>query len=97
MIYSITHIHYLYQKIYLLSEICLRLEVYTKSEESLAVNTHSGLYQYNRLPFGVKPALEISQQIMDITLFNLQSLAVYPDYVVIVAVIAEELIGRSDI
>uniref|UniRef100_A0A5S6QRB2 Reverse transcriptase domain-containing protein n=1 Tax=Trichuris muris TaxID=70415 RepID=A0A5S6QRB2_TRIMR len=43
----------------------LQIEVDERSKELLTINTHRGLYRYNRLPFGVKSALGIFQQIMD--------------------------------
>nr|WP_204107672.1 reverse transcriptase family protein [Streptococcus dysgalactiae] len=48
-----------------LIEANLQIEVDEDSKELLTINSHRGLFQYNRLPFGVKTAPAIFQQIMD--------------------------------
>ncbi|KAK6749454.1 hypothetical protein RB195_001828 [Necator americanus] len=45
-----------------LAEAYLQLEVDDVSKWLLTINAHRGLYRFNRLPFGVKPALGIFQQ-----------------------------------
>ncbi|VDL98590.1 unnamed protein product [Schistocephalus solidus] len=39
-----------------LSDSYLQIEVAEESRELLTINTHSGLFQFTRLPFGVKTA-----------------------------------------
>ena len=51
-----------------LSEAYLQMEVDAASKELLTINTHRGLFQFTRLPFGVKTAPAIFQQLMDILL-----------------------------
>ncbi|KAK6732874.1 hypothetical protein RB195_016945 [Necator americanus] len=46
------------------AEAYLQVEVGEESKEMLKINTHRGLYHYNRLPFCVKSAPGVSQQIM---------------------------------
>ena len=41
------------------------MDVDEDSKELLTINTHKGLFRYNRLPFGVKTAPFIFQQTMD--------------------------------
>ena len=43
----------------------LQVEVEENCRELLTVNTHRGLYVYNRLPPGIKSAPEAFQQLMD--------------------------------
>ncbi|VDN26003.1 unnamed protein product [Gongylonema pulchrum] len=54
------------------------------SRELLTINTHRGLYRYNRLPFGVKSAPGIFQQIMDTMLAGLKGTVAYLDDVIVV-------------
>ena len=48
-----------------LSQAYQQMLVDTASKELLTINTHRGLYQYNRLPFGVASAPAVFQQAMD--------------------------------
>ncbi|XP_035997531.1 NACHT, LRR and PYD domains-containing protein 3-like [Fundulus heteroclitus] len=48
-----------------LSQAYLQMEVEESSKRFLAINTHKGLYQYNRLVFGVASAPAIWQRAMD--------------------------------
>ncbi|PIO71653.1 hypothetical protein TELCIR_06443 [Teladorsagia circumcincta] len=57
----------------------LQVEMDQHSKQLLTMNTHRGLYQYNRLPFGVKSAPAIFQQIMDVTFAGLQGVVGYLD------------------
>ena len=68
----------------------LQVEVDNKSKELLTINTHRGLYQYNRLPFGVKSAPGIFQQIMDTMLADVPGAAAYLDDVIVVGRTEEE-------
>ncbi|KHJ91397.1 hypothetical protein OESDEN_08740 [Oesophagostomum dentatum] len=43
----------------------------------LTINTHWGLFKYNRLPFGVKSSPGIFQQIMDAMICGLEGVAAY--------------------
>jgi len=43
------------------------------------VSTHWGLYQYNRLPFGVASAPAVFQKLMEETLQGIQGVACYLD------------------
>ena len=42
-----------------------QIEVEENSSKLLCINTHRGLYKFNRLAFGVKVAPDIFQQVMD--------------------------------
>uniref|UniRef100_A0A5S6QPL6 RNA-directed DNA polymerase n=1 Tax=Trichuris muris TaxID=70415 RepID=A0A5S6QPL6_TRIMR len=67
----------------------LQIEVDERSKELLTINTHRGLYRYNRLPFGVKSALGIFQQIMDTMLAGLKGTVACLDDVVAVGTTKE--------
>ncbi|EYB85899.1 hypothetical protein Y032_0289g1517 [Ancylostoma ceylanicum] len=73
-----------------LADACLQIKVDDQSKRLLTINTHRGLYQYNRLPFGVKSAPAIFQQIMDTTLAGLQGVVAYLDDVIVVGRSVEE-------
>uniref|UniRef100_A0A5S6QB45 RNA-directed DNA polymerase n=1 Tax=Trichuris muris TaxID=70415 RepID=A0A5S6QB45_TRIMR len=68
----------------------LQVEVEDNSKELLTINTHRGLYRYNRLPFGVKSAPGIFQQIMDTMIAGLNGTVAYLDDVLRVGRTLEE-------
>ena len=53
------------------------------SQEFVTVNTHQGLYQFTRLPFGVASAPAIFQKIMDEVLQGIPSVVCYLDDILI--------------
>lgn len=67
-----------------LADAYLQIEVEDESKHLLTINTHRGLYQYNRLCFGVKSAPGIFQQVVDTMLAGLQGVVSYLDDIVIV-------------
>ena len=66
-----------------LADAYLQIEMDKKSSEYVTVNTHRGLYRYNRLPFGVKSAPGIFQQIMDKMTVGLRGVVAYLDDIII--------------
>ena len=66
-----------------LSDAYLQIEVAEDSRELLTINTHRGLFQYTRLPFGVKTAPAIFQQVMDTMLSGIEGVASYLDDIII--------------
>ena len=50
-----------------------------ESQEFVTINTHSGLYRYTRLPFGIASSPAIFQQSMDIILQGLDQVACIQD------------------
>ena len=79
-----------------LAEAYLQVEVAPESRELLTINTHRGLFQYTRLPFGIKTAPAIFQQLMDTILAGIPCVAVYLDDVLIVGATPEELRNRTE-
>lgn len=62
-----------------LSDAFLQIEVDDKSSELLIINTHVGLFKYNRLTFGIKTAPTIFQEIMDKMIAGLRGVVCYMD------------------
>ncbi|CAH8288100.1 unnamed protein product [Schistosoma rodhaini] len=78
-----------------LADAYLQIPVARESRELLTINTHRGLFQYTRLPFGIKTAPAIFQQIMDTILADVPGVATYLDDVLIVGSTADELHSRT--
>ena len=66
-----------------LSSAYQQLELTEASKKYLVINTQQGLYQYNRLSFGVSTAPNIFQKIMDQILEGLQGVTCYLDDILI--------------
>ncbi|XP_058449102.1 uncharacterized protein K02A2.6-like [Malaya genurostris] len=66
-----------------LSDAFLQVEVDESSRDLLTINTHSGLYRYNRLPPEVKTAPGAFQQLIDTMLGGLPHTCGYLDDVVV--------------
>ena len=54
-----------------------------KAQELTTINTHKGLYQYTRLPFGVASAPAIFQRTMETLLKDLPMTCVYIDDILV--------------
>nr|VZI12977.1 unnamed protein product [Spirometra erinaceieuropaei] len=77
-----------------LADAYLQIEVAPESRELLTINTHRGLFQYTRLPFGVKTAPALFQQTMNAMLFGIPGTAGYLDDIIIVGRSPAELQDR---
>ena len=66
-----------------LSGAYLQLKVSDSSKQLLTINTHKGLFRYNRLIYGVASAPAIFQSVMDQILVNIPGVAVYLDDILI--------------
>ncbi|BHF67895.1 hypothetical protein SprV_0301092400 [Sparganum proliferum] len=77
-----------------LADAYLQIEVAPESRELLITNTHRGLFQYTRLPFGVKTAPALFQQTMNAILSGLPGTAVYLNDIIIVGRSPAELQDR---
>ena len=54
-----------------LADVYLQIELEEESKKLVVVNTHKGLYQYQRLPFGLSCAPALFQKIIDQTIADL--------------------------
>ncbi|CAH8568978.1 unnamed protein product [Schistosoma guineensis] len=79
-----------------LSDAYLQIPVSDESKDLLTINTHKGLFRYNQLPFGVKTAPSIFQQIMDTMLQGIPGAAAYLDDIIITAVDKMDLQKKLD-
>ena len=73
-----------------LSEAYLQIPVEENCAKLLTINTHKGLYNFNRLPFGIKVAPGIFQQTMDTMLSDLDFAIAYLDDILIKSESREE-------
>nr|VZI10577.1 unnamed protein product [Spirometra erinaceieuropaei] len=67
-----------------LADAYLQIEIAPETRELLNISTHRGLFQYTRLPFGVKIAPAIFQQTMNALLSGIPDIAGYLDDIIIV-------------
>ncbi|BHF61136.1 hypothetical protein SprV_0100410700 [Sparganum proliferum] len=77
-----------------LADAYLQIEVAPESHELLTINTHRDLFQYTRLPFGVKTAPALFQQTMNAMLSGIPGTAGYLDDIIIVSRSPAELQDR---
>ena len=66
-----------------LSEAYLQVKVNEECSKILTINTHKGLFKFNRLPFGLKVAPSLFQQVMETMLAGLDFSIAYLDDVLI--------------
>ena len=59
------------------------MEVEETSKQYLTINTHKGLFQYNRLPFGIKAAPSIWQWALEQTLQGIPNVDVMLDDIIV--------------
>lgn len=72
------------------SDAFFQIEVDDDSKKLLVINTHVGLFRYNRLNFGVKTAPTIFQQFMDQLVERLPGVGAYIDDLFVVGKTVEE-------
>ena len=66
-----------------LSQAYHQLELNPESRKYTTINTHRGLFEYNRLPFGVSSAVSIFQRTMENLLADLPGCVVYIDDILV--------------
>ena len=60
-----------------------QIELDNASKQYIVINTHEGLFCYNRLPFGVSSAPAIFQRVMDSLLQGIPGVGVYLDDILV--------------
>ena len=73
-----------------MSQAYLQLQLDDDSKKLVTVNTHRGLFQYNRLPFGVSAAPAVFQRTMENLLRGCQGVCIYLDDILIAGSTTEE-------
>ena len=73
-----------------LSQAYQQVRLDEESKKYVVINTHKGLFQYNRLPFGVSSAPGIFQRVMESLLGNIPGVVVYIDDILITGKADEE-------
>ena len=73
-----------------LSQAYLQLKLDELSRPYTTINTHQGLYQYTRLPFGIASALAIFKRLMDTILQGIQGVVCYIDDILVTGKDQEE-------
>ena len=68
-----------------LSDAYLQIPVEENSSNLLCINTHRGLFKFERLPFGIKVAPAIFQEVMDTMLDGLDFAIAYLDDIIIIS------------
>ena len=61
-----------------------------ESKKFMVINTHKGLYQYTRMPFGISSAPAIFQRAMDSILQDLPKVLCYLDDILITGATDQE-------
>ena len=79
-----------------LSQAYQQMLVSEESAKYLTINTHLGLYQYNRLPFGVASAPAIFQRAMDQILQGIPGVICYIDNILVIGSTWDEHLQRLE-
>ena len=79
-----------------MSQAYLQLQLDEDSKQFVTVNTHRGLFQYNRLPFGVSAAPAIFQCCMENLLRGCLGVSVYLDDILVTGSTIEEHLEHLD-
>uniref|UniRef100_A0A914WHS6 Reverse transcriptase domain-containing protein n=1 Tax=Plectus sambesii TaxID=2011161 RepID=A0A914WHS6_9BILA len=67
------------------SDAYLQLKLDNKSKKIVVISTHKGLFQYNRLPFGIMSALTLFQQVIEQMLAGIPGVGMYLNDVIVTA------------
>lgn len=73
-----------------------QLPLSESSKKYTVINTHKGLYEYQRLPFGIASAPAIFQQVMEKVLHGIPGVVIYLDDITVTAPSTEEHLNRLE-
>ena len=73
-----------------------QIELDEESKQFVVVNTHKGLFRYNRLPFGVSAAPAIFQRVMESLLQGMTGVVAYLDDILVTGKTEEEHLTRLE-
>ena len=79
-----------------MSQVYQQLLLEEDSKKFVVVNTHRGLFCYNRLPFGILSAPAIFQRVMECLLKGIPGVIVYLDDILITGSSSEEHLATLD-
>lgn len=66
-----------------LSQAYAQIELDEESKKIVTINTHKGLFMYNRLPYGIASSPGIFQKILDQLLGGIDGVAIFLDDILI--------------
>ena len=79
-----------------MSQAYLQLPLDDKSKELVTINTHKGLFQYNRLPFGVSSAPAVFQRCMESLFQGCKGVSIYLDDILVTGATVEDHLANLD-
>jgi transposase InsO family protein len=77
-----------------LREAYWQIKIDKKARELCTINTHKGLFQFNRLPKGMKNSSAVFQRVMEQVLDGIEGLIIYQDDILLHAKSSSQLASR---
>jgi len=77
-----------------LRQAFLQVPLDEKSRRACTINTHKGLMEYQRMPFGISPAPAIQQQLMDELFVGLEGVCCFVDDITVTGATDQEHLER---
>ncbi|XP_064470252.1 uncharacterized protein K02A2.6-like [Ornithodoros turicata] len=79
-----------------LSEAYLQMELDDDAKKVLVINTHNGLFQFHRMPFGIASAPAIFQRVMEQVTAGLDYVACYLDDIIVIGTTFEHHLSNLE-
>ena len=79
-----------------LAHAYLQVALDEESKQYVVINTHKGLYRYNRLPFGIHSAPAIFQRTIESILRGIPHVSVYIDHILVTGATESEYLQTLD-